>query len=151
MNARELLDEIERDLAAGNFAPSELEDAHILRRALRLLAAAEANDGSTPETDAFVSVQFGQMACSHGELTDYARRLERERNGLAARARELEPDAERWEALVAIWHEATELFLTQDEDGTWSIAINESVDNVAGHWDGDTPNAAIDAARGSKP
>ena len=92
MNARELLDLIDKHASPHSVRVDGLDVKEIILRALRLLAAAEANDGTTPETDAFVSVRFGQMACSHGELTDYARRLERERNGLAARVAELEKE-----------------------------------------------------------
>ena len=63
-----------------------LEYREPILRALRLLAAAEANDGSTPETD---------ENCIQGMFIDaaFSRLFERERNALAARVRELEKDA----------------------------------------------------------
>ena len=56
-------------------------------------------------------------------------------------------DAERWGALVNLWHHATELSLTQDDDGRWSITIIEAVENAYGRWTGDEPDTAIDAHR----
>ena len=57
-------------------------------------------------------------------------------------------DARRWNALVELWHASTELTLTQDEDGGWSITVTEAVETVpvTGRWTGDNPDAAIDAA-----
>ena len=63
----------------------------IILRALSLLAAAEANDGTAPETDAAeIKVQLGSDYALTGNVpyADCAR-LERQRNGLAAEVRRL--------------------------------------------------------------
>ena len=60
--------------------PADQEIAH---RALSLLAAAEANDGTTPETGALP--QSDDKPIKEGAMARIlCRRLERERNGLAA-------------------------------------------------------------------
>ena len=79
--------------------PADQEIAH---RALSLLAAAEANDGTTPETGAarLTINQRRMIAEGRGVVSEMveasvARRLECERNGLAAevgRLRSLLPD-----------------------------------------------------------
>jgi len=86
MNAKELLQEWKERCNRLPRTAGE-EDYQTILRALSLLAAAEANDGTTPETDA----EF-QLACkgavakdrlekfSSRSLWDFARRLERERN-----------------------------------------------------------------------
>ena len=79
MNARELLAALDR-CGGINGWPITDSDAPIFLRALRLLAAAEANDGTTPETKG---------------LIDLCRRLELARNGLAARVGELENELRR--------------------------------------------------------
>ena len=62
--------------------PADQEIAH---RALSLLAAAEAHDGATPETDAAAKTEYpGWRGPIVVTSADFARRLERERNGLAA-------------------------------------------------------------------
>ena len=87
MNAKEL----HRLMVAGRIVladpttghPHMPADQEIAHRALSLLAAAEANDGTTPETDALPhsddkpikEAAMARILC---------RRLERERNGLAA-------------------------------------------------------------------
>lgn len=61
----------------------------------------------------------------------------------------LRADAERWDRLCDLWHESTELALTQDEDGRWSITQVEDVEGARFRpLTGDTPDAAIDAAKG---
>lgn len=78
MNAREL-----RDWIAEHKRLPQAPWPHTMEtilRALRLLAAAEANDGTTPETKG---------------LIDLCRRLELARNGLAARVGELENELRR--------------------------------------------------------
>lgn len=84
MDAKELL----RLMAAGRIALVDPTTSHphltqeIVHRALSLLAAAEANDGTTPETDAAeIKVQLGSDYALTGTVhyTTCAR-LERERN-----------------------------------------------------------------------
>ena len=94
MNAKESAELLERmkscDILHGN--------EELVLRALRLLAAAEANDGETPQTDDFAEQDFVlETIRLHPKIlarikawADHARRLERERNGLAARVGELE-------------------------------------------------------------
>ena len=61
---------------------------------------------------------------------------------------EAQADAERWIALCNLWMASTILTLTQDEDGRWSIGQTEPVDSETfATLTGDTPDAAIDAAR----
>lgn len=86
MNANELLAAM--DGATVNILQSPEANALVLR-ALSLLAAAEANDGTTPETDNPSNIDTWRA------VKDTSRRLERERNGLAAevgRLRSLLPD-----------------------------------------------------------
>ena len=106
MNAKEL----HRLIVAGRIALVDPTTSHphltqeIVHRALSLLAAAEANDGTTPETDALMLKHLTELvwprdprlvpdaydlaqsieAKHYRELRDHASRLERERNGLAA-------------------------------------------------------------------
>lgn len=106
MDAKELHDELRGGGRMWVEGASDDEEDTILR-ALSLLAAAEANDGTTPETDA---VRDFTWRCEHhpehqggmvttrmiearlleeaDELRDFARRLERERNA-ALRALEM--------------------------------------------------------------
>lgn len=79
MNAKEL----HRLMVAGRIALVDPTTSHphltqeIVHRALSLLAAAEANDGTTPETDNPSNID------SWRATKDTSRRLERERDGLA--------------------------------------------------------------------
>jgi hypothetical protein len=99
MNARELMGKHTRCMACYREA-----DWALIQQALSLLADAEANDGSTPETDALVCApEF--LGPSDHLMIDHARTLEQQRNGLArelaARTAELEEarrDAERYRA-----------------------------------------------------
>lgn len=77
MNAKELHDELRGGGRMWVEGASEDEEDTILR-ALSLLAAAEANDGTTPETDNPNNID------SWRATKDRSRSLERERNGLAA-------------------------------------------------------------------
>ena len=88
MNARKLLARLDGTGGVLQFNSAELDTAI---RALRLLAAAEANDGTTPETDA-----LAKLCSTQFQIAEIARSFERERNGLAARVAELEKDAERY-------------------------------------------------------
>lgn len=57
-------------------------------------------------------------------------------------------DAERWRTFVCLWAASTELKLTQDEDGTWSIfQVEPSENELFAKLNGSEPNAAIDKAR----
>jgi len=118
---------------------SEDEEDTILR-ALSLLAAAEANDGTTPETDDPNNID------SWRATKDRSRRLERERNGLAlAHADALEENARlksemesleqaltdpenqpsQFGTVMLEWHEAELAKLRQlvaqqaEDDGLW--------------------------------
>ena len=115
-------------------------------RALRLLAAAEANDGSTPETDdawtiGYASDNFGeainQAAAALINREQTSSRIERERNGLAARVGELEKDAERYRWLREGKVTRPPLSVVQASD--------EYGGDIALH--GECLDAAIDAAR----
>lgn len=104
MNAKELL----RLMAAGRIALVDPTTSHphltqeIVHRALSLLAAAEANDGTTPETDVEVDSEGRGTELAYVP-TDFARRLERERNGLArAHADALEENARLKEELAKL-------------------------------------------------
>ena len=79
------------------------------------------------------------------QLLDRIAALEAERKGL-------KQDAERWSAVVMLWLMSTELTLTQDEDGRYSITCIEPVEALPapGRWTGDDPDAAIDAANRRK-
>ena len=100
MDAKELL----RLMAAGRIVladpttghPHMPADQEIAHRALSLLAAAEASDGTTPETDAEAFDDDNPYGVNLQVVpADFARRLESERNGLAAevlRLRSLLPD-----------------------------------------------------------
>lgn len=84
MNAKQMLAKLD---GYGGIIPFNSEELEVTLRALRLLAAAEANDGSTPVTD-------DQLIQGMFVDADLSRRFERERNGLAAKVGELERDAE---------------------------------------------------------
>lgn len=113
-------------------------------RALRLLAAAEANDGGTPETEAFCCEPSPIPAGREVELIPvwiaYSHRLERERNGLAARVGELERDAERYR-----WLRRHQICYGDDDKGNARV----TVDFTVGPWSLSPVSAdeAIDAAR----
>jgi hypothetical protein len=107
MNARELAISIKRSLNDDNgmFGPChkiEFHRAHweTILSALALLAAAEANDGSTPKTDAMWP---GKNSAKGGgrrqDFIDLARTLERRCSGLAAEVGRLKEDAERYRFL----------------------------------------------------
>ena len=86
MNARELLDDLEA-MNPLTFDDDERKRYEITHAALSLLAAAQDNDGSTPETD--------YVERATGEIYPLARRMERERRGLAREVLRLREDAER--------------------------------------------------------
>lgn len=143
MNARDLLHQYEHE--ALTCAPTE--EAIILTRALRLLAAAEGGEG-TPETDAawapvVASDDLGAAIAQAGDQIrgwrETSSHLERERNALAARVRELEGDAERYR-----WLRSN----TPDYRGL--VAVIDLKRNVDAWLYGEYLDAAIDAA-GSKP
>lgn len=79
MNAKELHDALSANPTSGNeLAALAAANMLTILRALSLLAAAEANDGTTPETDNPNNIDTWRAT------KDRSRRLERERNGLAA-------------------------------------------------------------------
>lgn len=92
MNAKELHDAFNANPTSGaELAALAAANMSTILRALSLLAAAEANDGTAPETDAAeIKVQLGSDYALTGNVpyADCAR-LERERNGLAAEVRRL--------------------------------------------------------------
>ena len=64
------------------------------------------------------------------------------------RADRNQEDAERWIRLCELWCASTELALMQEDDGRWSIKQVEDVEGETFYQlFGDTPDAAIDAAR----
>ena len=83
MNARELHDKLEYEHKAGLrwLFSSDAQERETVLRALRLLAAAEANDGGIPEMT---------KAVQEGRGIELGCQFERERSGLAARVAELE-------------------------------------------------------------
>jgi hypothetical protein len=83
MNAKELRDALQGDTCPWwVISDKELQDT--ILRALSLLAAAEANDGTTPETDAEAFDDDNPYGVNLQVVpADFARRLESERNGLA--------------------------------------------------------------------
>lgn len=90
MNAKELHDALSANPTSGTeIAVLAAANMSTILSALSLLAAAEANDGATPETDNPSNIDTWRA------VKDTSRRLERERNGLAAevgRLRSLLPD-----------------------------------------------------------
>lgn len=84
MNAKDLIGPLEQQ--PDHYLMTDDDETQVILRALRLLAAAEANDGSTPVTDE-------QLIQGMFVDADLSRRFERERNGLAARVAELEASA----------------------------------------------------------
>lgn len=87
MNAKELHDALQGDTCPWwVISDKQLQDT--ILRALSLLAAAEANDGKTPETDAeafdAIRIAVGRTIDLSVVSADFARLLERERNGFAA-------------------------------------------------------------------
>ena len=83
-----------------------------------------------------------------GGINDRLYALEAELAAERERADRNQEDAERWNLLCELWHASTELSLMQEEDGRWSIKQVEDIDGEMFYqlW-GDTPDAAIDAAR----
>lgn len=99
MNAKELLQEWKERC---NRLPrtAEEEDYQTILRALSLLAAAEANDGTTPETDACGNEPRSPGDGDYIAMRVVAARLERERNAalraLQVTRRALEDIREEW-------------------------------------------------------
>lgn len=85
MNAKELHDALSANPTSGaELAALAAANMPTILRALSLLAAAEANDGKTPETDAeafdAIRIAVGRTIDLSVVSIDFARRLERERN-----------------------------------------------------------------------
>ena len=142
MNAKErkrLIDAIE------TYLPLEYREP--ILRALRLLAAAERNDGSTQETDdgAFYVDHFdGNFTEIEVTRSVIPRTLERERNGLAARVAELEKDAERYRWLRK--GESDDVAVVRGL-GAMDYGMSAVVYTYSEEIDGDDLDAAIDHAR----
>jgi hypothetical protein len=100
MNAREILDGYRTNGAAIVFNDAMWPTVY---EALSLLAAAEANDGTTPETDKWAGeAVFTETGCAADVVNaDFARALERRCSGLAAEVGRLR------EALKTICEEVT--------------------------------------------
>lgn len=137
MNANEALHWMEHD--TGIMSCNDKAWPVVLR-ALRLLAAAEGGDG-TPETDAELATHKVRMENGGYCYTEpwsglvtgrFARSLETQRNALAARVAELEPDAERLD------------WLMRNMTGR---SLRECVGELADTGDIAEFRAAIDAAR----
>lgn len=96
MNAREALRWMENDTGIMSCNDPAWP---IAIRALRLLAAAEDNDGTSPETDA-----LAKLCSTQFQIAEIARSFERERNGLAARVGELESLVEQCRGLYQVTH-----------------------------------------------
>ena len=125
----------------------------------RQLSAVTAERDAAPEKESerwaerfnFLHTEYG-ADCSgtdSGDLLDLVeaevwqalRKVEAERDALRV-------DAERWVRVVALWMASTEMSFKQDEDGMWSITQIEDVEGALFKpLKGDTPDAAIDAAR----
>jgi len=173
MNAKQMISKLD---GYGGIIPFNSEELDITLRALRLLAAAEANDGGAPETDILwrglnvMQASVLPLKEIHNRtvediktLADFARRLERERNGLAARVRELERDAERVRLGLAL--SLDPLVINSDNIGgirrslflpvdcLWNAMVRELTaerENQPPRHRDDVQQE-IDAARGSKP
>ena len=85
------------DYLSANGPPDNMKESEcqLILRALRLLAAAEANDGSAPETDELVKFLERESGMKADTAVDekviaFIKTKERERNALAARVAELE-------------------------------------------------------------
>lgn len=154
MNARELLDLIDKHASPHSVRVDGLDVKETILRALRLLAAAEANDGSIPEMT---------KAVQEGRGIELGCQFERERNGLAARVRELERDAERVRLGLAL--SLDPLVINSDNIGgirrslflpvdcLWNAMVRELTaerENQPPRHRDDVQQE-IDAARGSKP
>ena len=94
MNARELLDHFDLNGFTSPWRETILS-------ALSLLAAAEANDGTTPITDALRDSPHESFSFTTRDerLLALSGRFERERQGLAAKVGRLTEDAERYRFL----------------------------------------------------
>ena len=152
MNARELLGPLEQQ--PDHYLMTDKDETETILRALRLLAAAEANDGTTAETDIARAIDQLNLVAVGLEPTfsvsakwvkgaiALIEALRNERNGLAARVVELTPDAERYRWLRKPQDHICVDVEEENEDGwtgTFYALVRDDLD------------AAIDAARGSKP
>ena len=153
MNARELLDDLESGLI-DEFMSAEVKAIYI--RALRLLAAAESNDGTVcklvedlrteadlcrNETATDIAELLDDAASSIIAISAQFNAIKDERNGLAARVVELTPDAERYRWLRKPQDHICVDVEEENEDGwtgTFYALVRDELD------------AAVDAAR-SKP
>lgn len=135
MNARELHDELQR-IGIGKLLALDDGDETTILSALSLLAAAEANDGKTPLTDAETAL------CDMGHLkvrTSFARTLERRCSGLAAEVVRLK-EALR-ELLETTLSEMPPHEAGKDAQDAWADRRAKARNDAA----------AIDAERAGKP
>ena len=178
MNARELLDLIDKHASPHSVRADGLDVKETILRALRLLAAAEANDGTGCEL--IENLRTEADLCRNETATDIAdllddaasaliatgaqfNALKDERNGLAARVRELERDAERVRLGLAL--SLDPLVINSDNIGgirrslflpvdcLWNAMVRELTaerENQPPRHRDDVQQE-IDAARGSKP
>ena len=93
-------------------------------------------------------IHCARLAQLPSQITHTAETVAQRQARAEAALAEAQADAERWIALCNLWMASTILTLTQDEDGRWSIGQTEPVDSETfATLTGDTPDAAIDAAR----
>lgn len=112
----------------------------------------------TPEERAEAAILHERLSEDGDELERFIysavfirARLERELAAERERADRNQEDAGRWIRLCELWGASTELALMQEDDGRWSIKQVEDVEGETFYQlFGDTPDAAIDAARGRK-
>ena len=137
MNARELLDLYRKNGPHVTFTTHGARE--VVESALSLLAAAEANDGKTPETDAEVFDRNATTSHLPEHLVvdaEISRGIERRCNGLAAEVGRLTKDAERYR------------FLKSNETRRWWVlySFSESIKADPNPTEEEL-DAAIDAER----
>lgn len=106
-----------------------------------------------PTKDEEIAKLKAELAEAQEQITPVPRsvvidRLQAELAAAREEIAKLKPDAERWNRLCDLWAASNELALMQEPDGRWSIKQVEDVDGEMFYQlIGDTPDAAIDAAR----
>lgn len=118
----------------GGIIPFNSEELDVTLRALRLLAAAEANDGNCPDTEgAACRYTGGDLVTFPKGLSavvpyHFAAALERERNGLAARVRELEREVDSMrlnlKLLCAGFENGNAVYWVHDRPGIFNDALS---------------------------
>lgn len=113
-------------------------------RKVRSMIGAMCHEGRPPKMSIPARPDMDEDIVISDAADDAADLIER----LQAEKAEMEKDAARWNGLTGLWLASTELLLAQTEDGRWSITQIEAVENnMYEQLIGDTPDAAIDAAR----